>query len=52
MKKEIERLKGIIKQMEDKLLMICEMYYDDKDTEDMKEWINTIKGDDKYESKK
>ena len=47
MKREIERLKKIIEKLEEKLLLICEMYYDDKDTEEMKDWIKEIKGSDK-----
>lgn len=45
MKKEIERLKRVVEELENKLLLICEMYYDDKDTEEMERWIKEIKGD-------
>ena len=41
---EIERLNNIIKQLENQLKLICEMYYDDKDTAAMEQWIEELKG--------
>lgn len=45
--KEIERLNKIIEVLEEQLLLICEMYYDDKETEEMEKWIKELKGSDK-----
>lgn len=45
LKKDIENLKRIVGEFENKLLLIGEMYYDDKEAEEMKDWIADIKGD-------
>lgn len=47
MKREIARLNKIIDELENQLLLICEMYYDDKDTDEMKAWIKEVKDSDK-----
>lgn len=42
-KREIEKLNHINEQLEKKIKLICEMYYEDKETQEMEQWIKELK---------
>ena len=43
--KEIERLNNIIKELEKKIISICETCYENRETARIEKWINELKGD-------
>ena len=43
LKNEVDKLKNVINQIEEKLISVCENCYEDKYTAKMKRWIQRIK---------